>query len=150
MKNKNKIILFDLDGTLIDSTFAILESFKAAFKKFSLPIPDDNSIKSHIGYPLDIIARNLGVSEAINDEFVLAYKEHYREIYLETTILLDGAKEAIEMAYEFSILGIVTTKTSLYSRLILENLGVAKFFDTIIGRDDVKNPKPSSEPILKG
>lgn len=143
-----KTILFDLDGTLIDSTYAIMEGFKEAFLKFGLSYPGDELVKKQIGYPLDIISKNLGIAKNI-DEFVNIYKKRYGEIYLDTTTLLPHAKEAILEASEFATLGVVTTKTSKYSKLILDSQGVLKYFDTVIGRDDVINPKPSPEPIEK-
>ena len=60
------IILFDLDGTLIDSTEAILESFEVAFKTFNQPVPDTAIIKKLIGLPLDIMFERLGVKKSKN------------------------------------------------------------------------------------
>ena len=57
------IILFDLDGTLIDSTEAILESFAVAFKTFEKEVPEDEFIKAEIGHPLDHMFTTLGVEE---------------------------------------------------------------------------------------
>jgi phosphoglycolate phosphatase len=143
------IILFDLDGTLIDSTKAILESFYASFKVFNFPIPSDEKIKSFIGLPLDIMFVKLGVDETKKWEFVEAYKKHYRPISKQKTTLLPFAKEAIIKASKIATLGIVTTKTSLYSKELMEHFGVMKYFDVLIGRDDVENPKPHPEPIFK-
>jgi len=75
-------ILFDLDGTLIDSTEVILESFEVSFREKIQPI-------------------------------IQSYKKHYRTISREKTTLLPYAREALEEAKEFAILGIVTTKTLL-------------------------------------
>lgn len=74
------IILFDLDGTLIDSTEAILESFHNSFAVHGFSVPDDAQIKALIGHPLDVMYRELGVDEALVLDFVTTYKEHYREI----------------------------------------------------------------------
>jgi len=54
-------ILFDLDGTLIDSTDAILEGFEVAYDTFGEISPDDEEIKSLIGYPLDVMFERLGI-----------------------------------------------------------------------------------------
>ncbi|ANE35483.1 HAD-superfamily hydrolase, subfamily IA, probable phosphoglycolate phosphatase [Campylobacter iguaniorum] len=142
-------ILFDLDGTLIDSTSSILHGFHTAFDKFSFPNPTDEQICSLIGHPLDYMFANLGVRNELVWDFVAAYKEAYRQKYLDETKLLDGAFEAVAMASEFADLGVVTTKTSKYSVYLLEHLNIAKYFKTIIGKDDVTNPKPDPEPILK-
>ena len=141
-------ILFDLDGTLIDSTSAILDGFSYAFDKFDFPKPHKDAITSQIGYPLDIMFANLGVETKRLDEFVSAYKEKYLTIYLDQTILLENAFEAVKTAFEFADLGVVTTKTSKFSHILLEKLGVYHFFKTIIGREDVDNLKPHPEPIL--
>jgi phosphoglycolate phosphatase len=143
------IILFDLDGTLIDSTEAILESFSIAFKSFNRSVPNQEKIKSLIGFPLDVMFIQLGVEESMADKFVQAYKEHYREISCQKTYLLPGAKDAVKKAVEFARLGIVTTKTGRYSKELLEYLNLMQYFEVLIGREDVTNPKPHPEPILK-
>jgi len=146
---KNINILFDLDGTLIDSTTAILESFEVAYSNMKMLKPNDEDIKSQIGYPLDDMFRSLGVDESSVDKFIHHYKMHYREINQQKTTLLPKAKETLEMAYKIGNLAVVTTKTSKYSIELLKHLEIYHYFDVFIGRDDVDNPKPNKEPILK-
>lgn len=143
------IILFDLDGTIIDSTDAILESFHHTFDVHKVIHAKDDEIKALVGYPLDVMFRDLGIKEGEVWNFVATYKEHYRKISTQKTYLLSFAKEAIEMASEFAVLGIVTTKTGEYSRILMENFGLMDYFEVLIGREDVENPKPHAEPILK-
>ncbi|MDO9267263.1 MAG: HAD family hydrolase [Sulfurimonas sp.] len=143
------IILFDLDGTLIDSTEAILESFHHSFDVHKYPKQNDEEIKALIGYPLDIMYENLGVGRDLICDFVATYKEHYRDISTQKTILLKNAREAVLLAKEFAVLGIVTTKTGRYSRVLMEHFGLMEHFEVLIGREDVENPKPHEEPILK-
>lgn len=142
-----KTILFDLDGTLIDSTPAILESFESAFKAYGLGLPSHDKIESLVGYPLETIVLGLNAPQNLIDELVFAYKEHYKKVYLKKTTLLEFAKEALKFASQNGDVGIVTTKTTKYSIDILENLEVMKFIKTVVGRDDVKYPKPNPEPI---
>ncbi|MBU1657772.1 HAD family hydrolase [bacterium] len=143
------IILFDLDGTLIDSTEAILESFHHALDTHDYPRQPDEDIKALIGYPLDIMFTEVGVNEKNVWDFVATYKNHYRDISTQKTILLDCAREAVLKAKDFATLGIVTTKTGLYSRILMEHFELMEHFDVLIGREDVKHPKPHAEPILK-
>lgn len=142
-------ILFDLDGTLIDSTEAILESFHNSFDVYNHSHPSDEEIKVLIGHPLDVMYSDLGIEENLVWDFVKTYKEHYQKIYLDKTVLLDYAIEAIKEAQKIAKLGVVTTKTGQYSRKILENFGVMDAFNVLIGREDVHNPKPHPEPIEK-
>ena len=144
---KHKIILFDLDGTLIDSTEAILESFERAFSSFGKKVPDAASIKAEIGHPLEDMFAALGVEPLLIEGYVHAYKSHYREISCAKTLLLPGAQEAVALAYEEAYLGVVTTKTGLYSAELLEYMGMMHYFDVLIGREHVLHPKPHPEPI---
>ncbi len=146
---KEQIILFDLDGTLIDSTEAILESFYVTYETLGVAAPRDTDITALIGYPLDDMFARLGFPATQTDTPVRIYKEHYRRISRAKTILLPGAKEAVEAAAQFAHLGIVTTKTGHFSRELMEHLGLMGYFTVLIGREDVHHPKPNPEPIHK-
>ena len=143
------IILFDLDGTLIDSTEAILESFHRAYDFYNEQHPTDDAIKELIGHPLDVMFSRLGISDDRVWDFVTIYKEHYREISTQKTQLLPNAKEAVILASSFAELGIVTTKTGKYSRVLMEHFGLMHYFKVLIGREHAEHPKPHAEPILK-
>ncbi|MEA3371542.1 MAG: HAD family hydrolase [Campylobacterota bacterium] len=142
------IILFDLDGTLIESTEAITSTFHHAFEVHGEKNPTDREIQELIGYPLDIMFSRLGVEESRVWDFVDTYKQKYRTISKIKTELLPQAKEAVELASSFAELGIVTTKTGLYSQELMEHFGMMQHFEVLIGREHVQNPKPHEEPIL--
>ena len=146
----NQIILFDLDGTLIDSTDAIVGCFYHSFKELNFSFKgDDEDIKNEIGYPLDIMYANLGVDKTKVWDFVDSYKKKYRKISIAQTKLLPNAVESIKLASTFARLGIVTTKTTKYTIPLLEHFNIMHYFETIIGRQEVQNPKPHPEPIYK-
>ena len=146
---KEHIVLFDLDGTLIDSTEAILESFRVTYETLGVAAPRDTDITALIGYPLDDMFARLGFPTEQIDTCVRIYKEHYRRISRAKTVLLPGAKEAVEAAARFAYLGIVTTKTGRFSVELMEHLNLMEYFTVLIGREDVQHPKPNPEPILK-
>jgi phosphoglycolate phosphatase len=146
---RNMIILFDLDGTVIDSTEAIIESFYSACDRFGFKRPKEEEIMKLIGYPLDVMFSEVGVGNEKVWDFVKAYKEHYRVISKQKTTLLPKAKEAVIEASKFARLGVVTTKTAKYSIELLEHFSLMDFFEVLIGREDVTNPKPHPEPITK-
>ena len=146
---KETIILFDLDGTLIDSTEAILESFGRAFAQFGTTAPSEEAIKAEIGHPLDVMFQSFGVERSEVWAHVDAYKAHYRKISRAKTVLLPEAREAVVYAASFALLGVVTTKTARYSVELLAHMDLMDYFEVLIGREDVVHPKPHPEPIEK-
>jgi phosphoglycolate phosphatase len=143
-------ILFDLDGTLIDSTDAIVESFYTVFKELNYEKPKYEDILPLIGQTLKDMFVSLGIKENHIQESIKKYKTFYRSIQQEKTTLLPQAKDAISLASSFANIGIVTTKMSTYLPSLLDYLTIGHFFNPkyIIGFNDVKNPKPHQEPIL--
>jgi phosphoglycolate phosphatase len=147
--SKDKIILFDLDGTLIESTDAIISTFYHSFNELDFKFNGcDEDIKSLIGYPLDIMYLELGVDEEKISEFIASYKNRYRIISTEQTTLLENAFEAVQQASQIARLSVVTTKTRMYTIPLLEHFGISQFFEVVTGRENVQNPKPHPEPIL--
>ena len=145
-----KIILFDLDGTLIDSTKAILESFKKSYEYFEKTPPEIKDILPQIGYLLSDIFINLGVKKEEAQKYVLVYRDIYSTMHTQKTKLLTKAKEAIKLAHANGAkLGVVTTKTTKYSIELLEYFGLMQYFSVLIGSEDVKKHKPNPEPINK-
>jgi len=148
--NKEITILFDLDGTLIDSTDAIVGCFYHSFEELNFDFKGcDEDIKNEIGYPLDVMYETLGVPKENVWDFVSSYKNEYRKVSEAKTTLLPDAYEAVKLASSFARLGIVTTKTTLYTIPLLKNFKIFDYFETIIGRQEVTNPKPHPEPIQK-
>lgn len=144
------IILFDLDGTLIDSTEAILESFHHSLRTHGAKIAvSDTKITSQIGHTLETMFAGVGIESEYIDAHISTYKLYYREISRQKTILLPYALDAVREAATFARLGIVTTKTGLYSRELMEHFGMMEYFEVLIGREHVENPKPHPEPIFK-
>lgn len=138
-----------MDGTLIDSTSAIYESFCAVFERHKMPILGRAEVAQYIGYPLDKMFAFFGAESRAIPQLCADYREHYIRICDKQTKMLEGAVNAIESASEFARLGIVTTKTSDSTRNILSHFGVVGHFEVIIGKDSVVHPKPHKEPILK-
>ncbi|HEX5670670.1 MAG TPA: HAD family hydrolase [Sulfuricurvum sp.] len=145
-----KILLFDLDGTLIDSTEAILESFHHSLRELNHQVAlKDEAIKALIGHPLDVMFTRLGCESTKIDQHVMVYKEYYRTVSRAKTFLLPFAAEAIEEASKHARLGIVTTKTARYSRELMEHFGLMHYFEVLIGHEDVEEHKPHPAPIHK-
>lgn len=144
------IILFDLDGTLIDSTDAIVSTFYHSFEVMNYDFKgNDEDIKNLIGYPLNVMYKELGIPEVDTWNFVDAYKNRYKDISTIKTKLLENAVEAVALASNFARLSIVTTKTRKYTIPLLEHLNLMPHFEIVTGYECVQNHKPHPEPILK-
>lgn len=140
-------ILFDLDGTVIDSTDAILESFKFAFLENKNTKYDEKIIKSLIGISLDEIFKSFNVTDI--DKYIKSYRKKYEQIYLDKSFLLPFAKESLKEAKTFAKLGIVTNKGGVFTTNLLKHLGVIDFFEVLVTKDDVIKAKPDAQPINK-
>ncbi|MDR2151882.1 MAG: HAD family hydrolase [Helicobacteraceae bacterium] len=145
---KTATVLFDLDGTLIDSTEAIVESFGAAFAHFGAVMPPERAIIRLIGAPLQKMFAALGVDDAQNQSYIDRYKERYSKVCLQKTMILPQVKEALKLLKPFAKIGVVTTKTATFSKEILAHLEIGEYVDAIVGFEDAKNPKPDPEPLL--
>lgn len=147
---KEKILLFDLDGTLIDSTEAILESFLMTADQYGINLDaEKKKIQSMIGMTLENMFKEIGIPEREIKQCISIYRKFYQEVYLEKTYLLPKVKESFTALPSTYKMGVVTSKSHYFSEKILENLGMLKYFFTLVGVDDVQEPKPSAEPILR-
>lgn len=146
---KENIILFDLDGTLIDSTDAIVSTFLHSFKEMNYNFEGSiEDIKSLIGYPLDIMYQDLGIGKDVVWDFVASYKNRYKKISTQKTTLLPDALKAVQLAAKIGRVSVVTTKTRLYTMPLLEHFEMSEHFEIVTGRENVESPKPHPEPIL--
>lgn len=145
----NTIILFDMDGTLIDSTDAIYKSFSKVFIDNNMPELSKKEVSKFIGYTLNDMFKFFGAKEECIPRYCDEYKSHYIKICNQYTHLITNVRDSIILASSFAHLGIVTTKSSRSSKELLANFGIDKYFKTIIGREDVNHTKPHKEPILK-
>jgi phosphoglycolate phosphatase len=147
---KDLVILFDLDGTLIDSTNAIVDTFIYVFEEYNFDFNGKKEdIQSLIGYPLPIMFERLGVQKENCEEYTESYRQRYRVISKQNTTLLKNAKLSLDEAKKFARLSVVTTKTGKYTIPLLQHLGIMNYFEHLVGAEDVTNCKPSAEPIEK-
>ena len=143
-----KSILFDLDGTIIDSTDAIIEGFNVACQQENLDNVNLNIVASLIGYPLWDMFKKINVPHNKIDNCITNYKTHYRKISHKQTTLIKNAKNSLILAKTFAKTCAVTTKVGKGSISLLETLDIWQYFDDIVGFDDVSKPKPDKESML--
>jgi pyrophosphatase PpaX len=140
-------VLFDLDGTLIDSIGLILASMEYAFEGRERR-PDRQEWVAAIGTPLDGMLRRWARDEAD----VLHLRARYRQFTLENhdamTTAYPGAVETVRALHAAGHpLAIVTSKLEVGARRSLAYLGIEECFTAVIGLDATARHKPDPEPV---
>ena len=145
-----KAILFDLDGTLIDSVTDLANSVNYALAKLGLPGHTRNEIKSFVGDGVQkLIKRSLGPThmEKFADAFVI-FMDYYGLHLIDNTALYPGVAEILPQLAENYSLGLLTNKSQKFSVLLLQTLGIASYFKEVIGGDSLLVKKPDPAGIL--
>jgi pyrophosphatase PpaX len=141
-------VLFDLDGTLIDSIELILNSARHAFRDRSGHVPDDAEWRRLIGMPLEASFRRY----ASDDADVAALLAKYREYQLANHDRLVKCYDEVVETVDFiraagHPVAIVTSKTTTMTRRGLDVSGLGAHFDMIIGCDVCERHKPDPQPV---
>lgn len=141
-------ILFELDGTLADTTELIISCFRETLRMLELPPRSDAQILSEIGRPLHLQARDIdpGRAQEIFDLYQRLYAQHHDEMVRE----FPGVRESLAaLAARGYRLGVVTSKRSSSAGPDLEFFRLAPFFELVITADDTSRHKPQPDPLLE-
>mgnify|MGYP002469793880 CR=1 FL=1 len=145
-----KVMIFDFDYTLGDSTNGIIASINFALEKMNLkPAPEDRIVKT-VGLSLEEIYEVLtGRSDSGEMEtFKQYFREKADEVMVNNTKLYGGIKEVLEQVHSKGCkTAIVTTKYHYRIKQILAAHQMEHLIDSIIGVEDVKKPKPDPEGV---
>ena len=148
-----QLVIFDFDGTLGDTRGTIVATMQQTISELHLPEKTDEECAATIGLTLGNCFRRL--FPQLNDEEIEQCVEVYRRIFevnktLYKPVLFPHVKETLMWLKERGIrMTVASSRTSLSLHNLLESLGIAGFFDYILGSEDVANPKPDPEPVLK-
>lgn len=140
-------ILFDLDGTLIDTNELIIRSFLHTLESDYPGLYTKESVLPFIGPSLHetFSAINPNKAEQYIREYRLYNLKHHDELVMIYPSVLEGVKNLHDRGYK---LAIVTTKLSETAKMGLKLTGLQRYFDVIVGFDHVKHEKPHPEPLF--
>jgi phosphoglycolate phosphatase len=144
-----RLMIFDLDGTLIDSKNDIADSVNYTLKCLHLPSLENSLIYTYVGngvLPLleKVISRsNL---ETNLDDALKIFRKHYEEHLLDSTRLYPGVMEILKHFSDVNM-GLVSNKPERFANKILKGLNVDHFFPVVIGGDTLKTKKPDPKGI---
>ncbi|MDB4866675.1 MAG: ppaX [Cohnella sp.] len=149
MTNEVKAVLFDLDGTIVDTNELIIQSFLHALKG---AVPEDfgrEHIIPSMGEPLtDQLQQFSGLEDVT--AITHAYREYNYLKHDEMVALFPGVAEVLPILRQHGIqLGVVTTKMRPTTERALKMFGLIEQMGTIITLDEVEHAKPHPEPVQK-
>lgn len=149
-----RAILFDLDGTLVDSSKDLWIALQSALKHYEIPaIASDDFFQTlHYGIEksVELILEKQHADPRLLDRVVHHYKEKYQQLGHQHSTLYKGVTELLDQCLSLGLkLGICTNKESGPTVDVLRKLDIEQYFDVVLGFDQVSRPKPSPDPVLR-
>lgn len=144
-----KLVIFDLDGTLIDSKLDLVHSVNAARALMSLPSISAELVASYVGSGAPILMRRaLGpeASEADVERALRYFLDYYREHMLDNTYLYPSVREALDRMHAAGTkMAVLTNKPVRFSQALVDGLGLRSHFFRVYGGNSFEQKKP--DPI---
>jgi len=151
MTGKRRVLVFDLDGTLIDSAPDLAQAVNALLAELGKPPLAEKAIRPMIGDGSRLLlSRALAASgiEGPPDAFE-RFMVHYLAFIADKTVVYPGVLETLAaLEAQGHPLGVCTNKPFKPTERVLEAFGLARFFGAVIGGDSMKQRKPEPEPLL--
>ena len=142
------LLIFDLDGTLIDSKLDLAHAVNAARAHMGMSPLEHERVSSYVGNGAPVLIRRALGDQATEIEVQEAlefFLEYYREHYLDYTVLYTGVRESLDRLREAGRrMAVLTNKPVRISRAIVDGLGIGEHFFRVYGGNsfDFKKPNP--------
>ena len=147
------MILFDLDGCLVDSRPGIFAAVQAAMADEGLPPLPEADLAPLIGPPLGIgfrlLLARLGRDPSRWPALLEAYRRHYVDLMLDGTVLVPGIEAVVRRLAADSAVGVVTSKPTAFARPILDHLGLLDLFVTVEGPSLTAPDEPKTVTLAR-
>lgn len=151
MEKAVRLVVFDLDGTLVDSKVDLANSVNYALGAFGVCPLTHETIYSYVGNGASmLIQRSLGLEGRLILPRVLeTFLAHYREHLLDTTVPYPGVRESLEAHSGKYAMAVLTNKPVDMTRTILTGLSLSGHFVDVRGGDSFGTKKPNPEGLLR-
>ncbi|MBS3909966.1 MAG: HAD-IA family hydrolase [Actinobacteria bacterium] len=143
-----EVILFDVDGTLLDTSEFIFQAFEHTLEHAGFPEKSREEIARLVGKPLDLCYEILTGVEDVSG--LSAMHRAFQVEHIDLARAYPGTRDTLEALKRSGLkIGAVTTRARTSTLATLSLTGLATYFDHVVAFEDVENLKPHPEPILK-
>jgi phosphoglycolate phosphatase len=149
MTLRYRAVLFDLDGTLVDSYAALSEAVNHARRAHGLHELSAARIRDFVGDGLETMLQRAFETESVPESAKIAFEERYDEICCAKSKVLDDVEETVAALHGLGVaMAVCTNKPTSFSKKILDFLQLAPFFRAIVGPDLAGARKPDARHVL--
>jgi phosphoglycolate phosphatase len=151
------LMLFDLDGTLIDSKTDLANSINLMLADLDRPPLDEATVGGFVGDGVRVLVRRCLTAtepdhqppeEALHAKGIALMHSHYADEMLKTTRLYPRVAETL-VSFDNKLKAVVTSKEVRFTKIILDHLDIARYFHAIVGGDTTPARKPDPRPVLE-
>ncbi len=150
VKKEKPVVLFDLDGTLLHTEPAILETYRYLFEKYKTEDAFTPEIQLEVlGPSLEEMFKK-HFADQDTEKLIKEYREYNFKIHPEYVTMMENTEELLgSLKQQGYSIGVVSTKFSEGIQLGLKQFGLEKYVDTVVGLDQVEKGKPNPEGLFK-
>ncbi|VAW56915.1 Phosphoglycolate phosphatase [hydrothermal vent metagenome] len=156
MIKKPQMILIDVDGTLVDSVPDLAYCVDEMLKALDMPVRGEAAVRHWVGNGVERLVRRGLINqldgepnEALFEKAMPIFNELYAVNTSKRSCLYPGVKEAMTFLHESDVkIGCVTNKAAQFTLPIIEDLGIANYFEIVVCGDTLEKKKPDPMPLL--
>jgi len=147
--NNPKLIIFDLDGTLVDAYPAIIKSFNYVMRRFGYPAQDPLTIRRAVGWGDEFLVSPF-VKKADLKKMLAAYREHHTAALVKYSRVFPHARTLLRhLVAQGYVLAVASNRPTKFSLILMRHLGVYQFFDYVLCGDRMLHGKPHPEILQR-